>query len=44
MQTVELKVDDALDGCKVELIEGDDVVETVEELWRKLLAKALLDD
>ena len=40
----ELDVDDALDGVEVELVEGDDFVEAVEELRGELSAKALLDD
>ena len=37
-------VDDALDGVEVELVEGDDFVEAVEELRGELSAEALLDD
>ena len=43
-QFAELDVDNLLDGLHVELVEGDDLVETVEELRGKLLAQALLDD
>jgi len=32
----QLDVDDALDGVEVELVEGDYLVETVEELGREL--------
>ena len=35
-ESLQLNVDDALDGAQVELVEGDDLVETVEELGREL--------
>ena len=34
--TFQFDVDDTLDGVEVELVEGDDLVETVEELGREL--------
>ena len=43
-QSFQVKVDDALDGIEIQLVEGDDVIETVQELWSKLLAQTLLDD
>ena len=43
-QSFQVKVDDALDGIEIQLVKGDDVVETVQELWSKLLAQTLLDD
>ena len=43
-QSFQVEVDDALDGIEIQLVEGDDVVETVQELWSKLLAEALLND
>ena len=43
-ESAQLDIDDALDGFHVELVEGDNLVETVEELWGELLAQALLDD
>ena len=43
-QSFQVEVDDALDGIEIQLVEGDDVVETVQKLWSKLLAQTLLDD
>jgi ATP-dependent Clp protease ATP-binding subunit ClpC len=43
-QSFQVEVDDALDGIEIQLVEGDDVIETVQELWSKLLAQTLLDD
>ena len=43
-QSFQVEVDDALDGIEIQLVEGDDVIETVQKLWSKLLAQTLLDD
>lgn len=43
-QSFQVEVDDALDGIEIQLVEGDDVIEAVQELWSKLLAQTLLDD
>ena len=37
VEPLQLHVDDALDGIKVELVEGDNLVEAVQELRRELL-------
>ena len=42
-QLLQLQVHYALDGIDVELVEGDNLVETVQKLWGKLLGKALLN-
>jgi len=44
VESAQLDVDDLLDGLQVELVEGDDFVETVEELGRELFAQTILDD
>ena len=43
-QTFQFNIDNALDGSKVELVEGDNLVETVEELGRELARKTFLND
>ena len=44
IESLQFDVDDLLDGVEVELIEGDDLVKTVQELWRELLRQRLLHD
>ena len=44
VQALEFDIDNLLDGVEVQLVEGDDLVQTVEELRRELLAQTLLYD
>ena len=44
IETLQLYVDDLLDGLQIELVEGDDLIETVQELRRELLRECLLND
>ena len=43
-QTAQFDVDNQLDGSEVELVEGDDFVQTVQKFGCKLLAQAFLYD
>ena len=43
-QALEFNVDNLFDSLEVELVEGDNLVQTVEKLWCELLAKTLLND
>ena len=44
IEASELDVDNLFDGLKVELVEGDDLIETVKELWRELFRQRFLHD
>ena len=44
VESAQFDVDDFLYGVEVELVEGDNLVQTVEELRRELLRETLLDD
>ena len=44
VEASQFDIDDFLYGVEVELVEGDYLVETVEELWRELLGETLLDN
>ena len=41
-ERLQFNIDDLLDGIEAQLVEGDDLVETIQELRRELLAQALL--
>ena len=44
VESLELDADDLEDGVEFELVEGDDFVDSVEELGRELLVEGFLDD
>ena len=44
IETLQFDIDDLLDGIEVELVEGDDLIQTVQELRRELLRQRLLHD
>ena len=44
VESLQFHVDDPLDSLQIELVEGDDFVETVQELRRELLRERFLHD